>query len=67
MEIRIEESTVSSMVEAIYLLIDCVDSLKNQLLQYESIEEIEEWLPEINRVEDFREDYGYPTQPDKMT
>lgn len=55
---RLDDDTANSMVETINLLAQCVDSLLKQLMQYESIDSIENWLPELEAVERCCEDYG---------
>ena len=55
---RVDDTVIESMVEAMGNLIECIEGLTGQIMQYESIEEVEEWLPGIRRVAEYKEDYG---------
>jgi hypothetical protein len=50
--------TASDMLETIHMLVKCVTGLLDQLMQYESINQIESWMPEISRINEQCEQYG---------
>ena len=55
----INDKAVSDMIKAIETLTACVSGLLEQLSQYESLEETEGWLPELEKAEEYCDDFGF--------
>lgn len=55
----INDKTVSDMIKAIETLTACVSELLEQLSQYESLEETEGWLPELEKAEEYCDEFGF--------
>lgn len=55
----INDKAVSDMIKAIETLTACVSGLLEQLSQYESLEETEGWLPELEKAEEYCDEFGF--------